>query len=124
ALGGVRAPVSRTYTCPLWRIRTMEWTLGIERTSNAFRARVLSQGTTRSVNLEYLVSGGLPRERRSRAVIDGDMRNWKQANPAEYLNGFGIAGGAIPPHHHAVYETRNRQRRILIPALTIMRAFF
>lgn len=101
----------------------MEWTAGIESSSNAFRAQVLNQGVTQIVDLKYLVSGGLPRERRSRTVVDGEMRDWKEADPAEYLDAFSIARKTAP-NNHAVYETRNRQRRILIPALAIMRAFF
>src|SRR5690606_35469502 len=102
----------------------MDWAFRVGATTRGFKAKVKTGATSCTVDLTRLVSGGLPRERKSKLVVNCDMESVTPADPNEYLRGFGIALSNADKNLHTVYETKCDGRRLLIPALVLMRVLF
>lgn len=102
----------------------MDWALGIDTSAAGFGAVLLKGNEVQSVGLHRLVSEGVPAGHRSRVKLDHDMREWRATDPDEYLQAFGFSSAHTSANRHAVYEITGGGRRLLVPALVLMRAFF
>lgn len=101
----------------------MEWASAIAWSDHGYIARIQNEAGVGAAPLKALVSRGLPKERRSRIVIETELRDWREADPLEYFRAFKIDCVA-PLAGQAVYETHCDRHRVLVPALALMRAFF
>lgn len=102
----------------------MEWASAINLIGSRFVTRVMTRSGVRCRELATLVSGGLPTSRSARLVIEQNLTDWQLADPREYIQPFGLHAPGDSACGHAVFEARVAGKRVLIPALSMMRAFF
>jgi len=102
----------------------MEWTAGIDTSGGSFRAIVVRNSESASLELPHLVSGGLPRGGTKRKTVGSNLRTWQPVDATEYLSAFGLTDRDVKQNRHVVYEVKSGDLRIQVPALVLMRAFF
>jgi len=103
----------------------VEWATRLESTLGKLVAKVVDAKGARQVSLERLVSGGMPRVRADRMVIEQQIESWCETDSAEYRRALGLElPGIAAGDRHAVYVTQAGKCRVLTPALVLMRAFF
>ena len=103
-----------------------EWALAVSAADGHLTVPVLkADGQDEAVSVQVLGERGLPtvgtlRER----VVDTNLSTWECASTIEYLAGFGLNLDGNNGKGHVVYVIADGRRRLLVPALALMRAFF
>ena len=103
-----------------------EWALAVSAADGHLTLPVLkADGQCEAVSVEVLGDRGLPTigtlcER----VVDTNLSTWECASTIEYLAGFGLNLAGNECKGHVVFAIADGRRRLLVPALALLRAFF
>lgn len=101
----------------------MQWAQEISVEQGRLVARVFDGAASRSVALNELDRSGLPTERSfTKRGIQTNFSDWREVPAGEYAAAFDLKGAN--EGFHSVYETYVGKRRLLTPALALIRTFF